>query len=829
MERKGIALILVFIAIFASVSFAVEKIVYFDLEEGYPYYCNPCWVTYSNSTHSLKGQTNRSSYFFIFNGTSSTYTISSKMQMIGFNISADDVEMTGNSVHVNTGLYRRGNIAFITNGGTSNDFYPFTSNNEGSYSYDLLFNIIRALGYDSMNNLNNYSHYDLSDTVASNAFNSYDTIVLAGQGTPSFAISTAVQNAEANGIKVIANLYTVSQSSMTISGLVNYTFNSLTGSGGYMYGAVVDAFHPYPNGYVTQENIYYDVRSVVGNTGASERRWHTDSGTASYIDYGLYNYRATTASWNKPQHPMFSRYDDYYLVVAGQYNGASSVAHSPTLKSLMYLTLLNYDLGVDSKPIAFNVLTNPLLPGNETNLTCSYNYYDYDGDPESNVFYRWYVNDTIIDWDNSTLTSNNTDVGDVIRCAVRVNNSEGIGDWTQSSNNVTILSNAGPLAENVLITPATPYSDNNLVCSYSYYDTEGDLENSSTFRWFKNEVSLGITSQTLLSANTAVGDIIVCEVTPKAFTGTKTGTPVNSSNATILERTYTDPPSSGGGGGIPPSEEDEEILCTNECPPDFIRLDYSHGCSCVQDTTCTNECPYNLRLDASNGCACVADLFCINSCPPGKFRTNYPECACVDQIVEGEDFKITPVYDDIFLGEIPLPCQVFGEVCCNYVLTNIANNEINVRFSSEIPRYDENIVIRTSEGGVDSIGLSEAEQIEFSLCVQNLIPGESFNTDLIAESGRAIKRINVYSNPPLLLTSYGGFPFWGWIVLFIVIPLILALIWYLFFRKKKRGMRRGSKSYNVFYKAPNVGSDDTFMVLILAFVVIIILAIIMFI
>lgn len=824
MEIKKLGLILVFFLMLASISSAAEKIVYIDLEEGYPYYCNPCWVTYSNSTHSLKGRTTLGNYFFSFNGTSTEYAIAVKMQMIGFNISADVVNMTGSSININTGLHRRGNLAYISNGGSYGEFYPTYSNNEGSYSYDLLFNISRALGYDSVNNFNNFSNYDLSDSVASNAFDNYDTVVLAGWGTPSFAISTALENAEDKGIKVIGNSYTVGQSAMVVSGIINSTAESLTSSGGYMYGAITDAFHAYPDGYYVEESMYPDVRNVVGNTNAIRREWYPDSGIESYIDYGFYHWRAAVGSWSKPTHPILNRYNDYYIVSAGQYTGPASVTHSPTLKSLMYLTLLNYDLGVDSKPIAFNIQVSPLLPGNESNLTCSYSYYDADGDPESNSFFRWYVNDTIISWDNQTLTANNTDVDDIIKCAVRVNNSEGIGDWTQSANNVTILSNAGPQALNPYVSPITPDTNQNLVCEYTYYDIEGDPENSSTFRWFINDTELvGITSQTLSGGNTNTDDVVVCEITPKAFSGTKIGAPTNTSNTTIVD--VSAPSGGGAGGGIyPPVEDPEDILeCTNVCPDGFTNLGYEYGCSCVADTVCTNDCPYNLRLSVEEGCACVADLFCDNYCPPGKFRTNYPDCDCVDQIIQGDDFKITPVYDDIFLGEVPLPCQVFGERCCDYNIINLANNEVEVSFAPDIPTYSKNIKVRMDDEDIDSIELLQGDIKEFKVCVSDLFEGQTFSVDVVAQSGRAVKRINVHSNPPLLYTTYSGIPFWVWILALVVLPILIALWWFYVRKPKKRGAKP------VRYAMPSkLANDNAFYLAVFGIIAIVVIAVIVF-
>jgi hypothetical protein len=100
--------------------------------------------------------------------------------------------------------------------------------------------------------------------------------------------------------------------------------------------------------------------------------------------------------------------------------------------------------------------------------------------------------------------------------------------------------NTAPVASNVTVT-ATPIPPAVLVAlgqtltgSYTYSDAEFDPESGSTFRWLRNGSPIaGETSQTYLITIADEGQTLNFEVTPRAGTGTTTGTPVQSNNVAI--------------------------------------------------------------------------------------------------------------------------------------------------------------------------------------------------------------------------------------------------------------------------------------------------------
>jgi hypothetical protein len=168
-------------------------------------------------------------------------------------------------------------------------------------------------------------------------------------------------------------------------------------------------------------------------------------------------------------------------------------------------------------------------------LTMSVNAADIDGDTIT-YEYRWYKNGAIISGQTSTtLASNQFVKNDAIIASARAFDGTEYSDWLNSSS--LTISNTAPIASSVVINPTSAYTDTDLQGSYTYFDADGD-SNQSTFRWFKNgAVIAGQTTTSLSSSNFVKGDIIIFEVTPND--GTTAGTPLNSSGKTILNTAPT--------------------------------------------------------------------------------------------------------------------------------------------------------------------------------------------------------------------------------------------------------------------------------------------------
>lgn len=89
--------------------------------------------------------------------------------------------------------------------------------------------------------------------------------------------------------------------------------------------------------------------------------------------------------------------------------------------------------------------------------------------------------------------------------------------------------NLEPIATKVMIT-GTPRVGKILTASYLYYDSDGDLQGSSTYRWLRNGSSIrNATSKRYRLQNADTGSLISFEVTPQAQKGTSPGGAATSS------------------------------------------------------------------------------------------------------------------------------------------------------------------------------------------------------------------------------------------------------------------------------------------------------------
>jgi len=327
-----------------SVGLSVTKTVNVQTADGDPYFCNPCRYTYSNSTGSFNGRTPLGADNFTFSGVANEeYTVNVFAQMIGFNISETRTMESGtNSIEANfTRIKTRGAIGFIAT--TASDFYPTTNNNDGkAYSLQRLENISYSFGYTGFNSYNGGNNYGISDTVSSTGFNAYDTVVLGEIGTPSATISTALTNAENSGVKVVIGAKSLALSNIPISSIVTYDTDTRSGSGGAEYGAVPSASE-FPNGYYISHNVYVDVGQIVGNVVGYVYNHFITFGDTTEIEYDFAVRNAGAGSWWSYKTPMFSKYSDWFIVPSSRYVGAVTVEHSPTLKSLMYLMLNDFN------------------------------------------------------------------------------------------------------------------------------------------------------------------------------------------------------------------------------------------------------------------------------------------------------------------------------------------------------------------------------------------------------------------------------------------------------------------------------------------------------
>ena len=98
-----------------------------------------------------------------------------------------------------------------------------------------------------------------------------------------------------------------------------------------------------------------------------------------------------------------------------------------------------------------------------------------------------------------------------------------------------VSSNTDPVASDVLITPSTPVTTDDLTVSYTYTDDDGDPESGTTVSWYKDAtVQSSYTTLTLPASATTKGETWHAVITPSD--GQDAGTAVASPTITVLNR-----------------------------------------------------------------------------------------------------------------------------------------------------------------------------------------------------------------------------------------------------------------------------------------------------
>jgi len=170
-------------------------------------------------------------------------------------------------------------------------------------------------------------------------------------------------------------------------------------------------------------------------------------------------------------------------------------------------------------------------------LTGGYTYFDNDADAEATTTFAWLrggvkFNTAIPGATSLTYTVTQDDSGQTLVFSVTPVAASGANTGNAFSSAGVLVPNDAPVASNVSITDVNGGAavvGDTLTGSYSYSDTEGDIEGSSTFRWLRGgyPISGATASSYTLQAND-VARLITFEVTPVAVTGVTNGSAVLS-------------------------------------------------------------------------------------------------------------------------------------------------------------------------------------------------------------------------------------------------------------------------------------------------------------
>jgi hypothetical protein len=179
------------------------------------------------------------------------------------------------------------------------------------------------------------------------------------------------------------------------------------------------------------------------------------------------------------------------VVEAYQEPGHQPVPHSitvgnpaETIQMSIYTQIL-----MGSPPMVSDLMITPQNPRTDDDLVASYTYYDEDQDPESELTeIRWYKDGDLqaAHNDRETIPSTTTLKEQVWHFTVRPHDGIVFGAL-QSSDPVTI-GNSLPLVTELIISPDSPVTNDDLAASYIYSDADDDPENGSQIIWYKDGI-----------------------------------------------------------------------------------------------------------------------------------------------------------------------------------------------------------------------------------------------------------------------------------------------------------------------------------------------------
>jgi hypothetical protein len=169
---------------------------------------------------------------------------------------------------------------------------------------------------------------------------------------------------------------------------------------------------------------------------------------------------------------------------------------------------------LNSTPAVPTVTVTPSTPEREEDLLCTASSSDADGDGLTYA-YSWTKDGAPTGLTSNTVSASYTENGETWTCSVTA--SDGAATSAAGSDSVVVddYVNYRPEAPTVHISPDPAYTADNLsvVFDAASYDIDGDTL-TYRYRWYRDAVDSGETSNPLLASATTRGEVWTVEVTP---------------------------------------------------------------------------------------------------------------------------------------------------------------------------------------------------------------------------------------------------------------------------------------------------------------------------
>ncbi|ADZ82392.1 S-layer homology domain-containing protein [Cellulosilyticum lentocellum] len=283
---------------------------------------------------------------------------------------------------------------------------------------------------------------------------------------------------------------------------------------------------------LTGNYIYSDVNGDL--EGASTYKWYRADNSAGFNKTEIAGANAKTYVLTSSDEGKYIGFEVTPVALTGIEQGTAVLS-----------TWAGIIVPAEAPPtVTVQAITGTLQVG-ET-LTGNYTYSDVNGDLEGTSTYKWYradnvagLNKTAIEGATSfTYVLVSADLGKYISFEVTPVAATGIAQGTAALSSWTgaiVAAEVAPTAIVQLIT-GTLQVGATLTGHYTYSDVNGDLEGTSTYKWYRSDDTAGLNKTVIAGATTKtyvltsgdIGKYISFEVTPVAVTGTLQGIAVES-------------------------------------------------------------------------------------------------------------------------------------------------------------------------------------------------------------------------------------------------------------------------------------------------------------